>query len=383
MKKYLLILAALILPMTLWAAPAITGYSGTIANGESITVTGTGFGVTGPTVQMFDDFESGSDGSRIGDGSGDDAVVGKWVTIYGNDYHPTYSTNESNSGSKAFRCNHNEAYDCGTDGTSANVQLTKSTDFYFSYWIKIPSGQAIPGTTGCGNSGNLKVWWLSTNGVYGSDYGLQILGNGNPSDTVALGPIDGGENRCAGSYGQGSCAGQGYVSTPFTRGRWMRMEFYIHGATDNTGAVYGWLMDSSTARYTWQSYPTGDNTLDDADGWGHLHFHGFARKDSNANTYYDDIYIATGSGARARVEIGNASTYAACTNLAVCTPTSWGDTSIAATVRQGSFSAGTAYLFVVDSDGAVSDGYEITLGSESPSPASRIRGNGISGNGWR
>ena len=49
---------------------------------------------------------------------------------------------------------------------------------------------------------------------------------------------------------------------------------------------------------------------------------------------------------------GSTSTFTNATNCAVITPTSWGDTSIVATVRQGSFgSSDSAYLFVIDSDG--------------------------------
>lgn len=355
---------------SVYSAPTVNTVTPTttLSDGNTITISGSDFGTTGPNIQMFDNFELGSSGSHISDGTGDSAVIGKWdwnEGDYNNDY-PTYSTNYKVSGSQSMRCNHAEAYDCGTDGTSASMVLTKSTDFYLSYWMYIPSGQVIPGTTSCGPSPNLKVWWLSANGGYASDYGLQITSNSNPLDSIALGTIDGGEDRCAGTYGAGSCAGEGYVSAPFYRGRWMRFEFYLHGSTGSDGAVYGWLMDSAQPRYLWQNYPSGDNTLYSADstGWGYLHFHGYARKDSNSNTYFDDIYVATGPGARARVEIGNNATYSNCTNLAVQTPTSWSGTSITATVRQGSFgSSDSAYLFVVDSDGNVSSGKAITFGS--------------------
>ncbi len=40
-------------------------------------------------------------------------------------------------------------------------------------------------------------------------------------------------------------------------------------------------------------------------------------------------------------------------------------TEITATVRMGSFTTGTAYLFVVDASGNASEGKEITLGSVS------------------
>lgn len=64
----------------------------------------------------------------------------------------------------------------------------------------------------------------------------------------------------------------------------------------------------------------------------------------------------------------------------MCTVTSWSASSIQATVRTGSFSNGTAYLFVVDSDGNVSSGYEVTVGSGStPSlTISGVTGLGVS-----
>ena len=100
--------------------------------------------------------------------------------------------------------------------------------------------------------------------------------------------------------------------------------------------------------------------------------------------YYDDVYVATGDGARARVEMGNASTYSASTNLALITPTAWGDTSITATVRQGQFDAeDSAYLYVVHADGTVNaTGYPVTIGAGAPAQAAGGRLSGsLSGGG--
>lgn len=63
------------------------------------------------------------------------------------------------------------------------------------------------------------------------------------------------------------------------------------------------------------------------------------------------------------IEIGNASTWAACTHREIQIPTAWTTDEITATINQGSLPDGTAYLFVVDADGVASDGYEITLSS--------------------
>jgi len=58
-------------------APLITGVSGTITNGSEITITGSDFGANGPTVHIFDDFESGTVGNNIRLGSGS-ATGGRW-----------------------------------------------------------------------------------------------------------------------------------------------------------------------------------------------------------------------------------------------------------------------------------------------------------------
>ncbi len=86
----------------------------------------------------------------------------------------------------------------------------------------------------------------------------------------------------------------------------------------------------------------------------------------------DDLIIIvddpSGSAATKKITLtnlfGSTSTFTNATNCAVITPTSWGDTSIVATVRQGSFgSSDSAYLFVIDSDGVASSGYAVTFGS--------------------
>ena len=337
-------------------ALAITGVTGTISNGQSVTITGTDFGATGPTVKVFDDFDAGTSGNRIGDGV-TSARVGSWrdsSLACDPTHYSVYSTGAAHSGSQSAYQDWGAAPN--PDGGAMWFGLdigTPSARWYISYWVYIPSASDVPGYGESGGA-NWKLWWLSTDDLYGSDYGVQIISNDSPMN-MAFGPIDGGEDRC--STGD-------YIESSFTKGRWMRMEFLLVGATDSSGAIYGWLMDSANARYLWAS-DDNDNTLYAAGstGWRYLKMPGYARLDDDADTYYDDVYVATGAGAQARVEIGNNATYTSCTNLAVCTPTAWGDTEITATVRAGSFTTGTAYLFVVDASGNASAGKEITLGN--------------------
>jgi hypothetical protein len=118
---------------------------------------------------------------------------------------------------------------------------------------------------------------------------------------------------------------------------------------------------------------TNLSTAHSNDPWNILTLPGFGREDPGAHIYIDDVYFARGAAARARVEIGNASTYSASTNLSLLTPSLWTANSIQATVRKGSFADGTrAYLYVIDAQGNVNaQGYPVRLGSTGASSYSR------------
>jgi hypothetical protein len=80
----------------------------------------------------------------------------------------------------------------------------------------------------------------------------------------------------------------------------------------------------------------------------------------DAYTYWDNVYI---DNTPARVELGDAATYAACTHREIQIPSSWSASQVAVTFNQGTFGSGeTAYLYVVTASGGVSPGYPVTLG---------------------
>ena len=88
--------------------------------------------------------------------------------------------------------------------------------------------------------------------------------------------------------------------------------------------------------------------------WDQIKVPGWIRGAGNPEvaTLYDDIYIASGPNAQARVEIGDAPAYDDSTNLTILTPETWDENTITATVQPGSFEgfAGT-FLFVTDATG--------------------------------
>ena len=66
---------------------------------------------------------------------------------------------------------------------------------------------------------------------------------------------------------------------------------------------------------------------------------------------------------RARVILGDASSYSACTIREPQPPASWSNDTIAFTVNAGKLTTGqAAYLFMIDAEGNVSGGHEVVIG---------------------
>jgi hypothetical protein len=329
-----------------FAAPSISGVSGTVGNGQAITISGSGFGATGPTVKLFDDFESGTNGSTI---STSGPKVGTWSQVIGGiTYSSTYA---HGSGGKAAKSDWSTA----SSGNIPQVELDGigSTTVTLSWWQYLPTGNVVPGVTS--STTNWKMFWL-----YGSAYNVNdfvsvmVTDLPNPSYFVS------GDDAGTPALAYHAPNSNGWMSTNFVKGTWIRYLWVFKG-DPSTGSIYG--QEVSSAGMAVQMNSTGINTIHSGGSWQTITIPGYGRNDSNSLTYMDDVYIATGGPQR--VEIGNASTYTGCTNLAIITPTSWSATSIAATVRAGSFTTGnTAYVYVTDSTGATnSSGYTVTMGS--------------------
>ncbi len=344
------VLAILVCSAPLMAAPSVSGVQGTVANGQSITVTGSAFGAAGPNVVLFDDFELGTNGNAIKSGAGS-AQEGQWSVVSGTPT-PVYSNASSVSGSLAFRANMATYW---RNYAEANLP-SGTTQVFFSYWMYLPAGNQVPGGP---SSPNWKIIWLGgPSHVQGSDL---------------IVPIDMG-----GSYAV-SCNVCPYSSKApylnnltFTPGTWHRVWAWIIGSSSGGGKTLVWDMDTAGVHQELNTVNTSN--LNSGSWWDVFDLNGFGNQ-SASYPMFDDVYIATGPNAAARVEIGNAAAYTSCSNLATVTPTSWSNGSIVATVRQGSFKSGqSVYVYVTDASGNVNaQGYPVTVGSGSsttPPPSS-------------
>ncbi len=354
MKKISIFLSlwCFFLSSTAFAAPSISSISGTVSQGNDITIIGSGFGA-GPTIKVFDDFEKGINGSLISLSSGS-AQIGNWTTISSSNTSPSYSTDCAFNGSKSMKNNFNREGVTGAVYIGLN-DLGGVTEVFYSFWQMLPTGRDVPGTNNA-DGPNWKFAWLFGSSFPMSDYTYVILSN-LPDQGSCVGP--GGDDLNSPARWTG-----GWFNSGLTRSVWQRHTGYFRGSTTN-GACDLFLINKDKSRVQVANV-SGVPTMHSGETWSNLNFPGYGRDDSNSVVYYDDMYVAVGPNCRSRVEIGNNANYTSCTNLAIFTPTNWSASSITVTARLGSFTNGQAYLFVTDANGVTHPGYPISIGGGSP-----------------
>lgn len=359
MKKTLICLFVLLMPLFCFAAPSVTGVSGTLTHGEAVTISGSGFGTKSPAAPlMWDDAEGRTRDSHAALTSHGWDYVNQ--TIY--DYDPEYKLDgfrnidavHANSlqhiafGHDDYVSNPANTMDVGMDAGSTQAQWFAI--FYYRLdplWPEYESGS------------NIKDLWLAVDGFDESgdphNYFYQDQGALTTAETIGFGPLQGNSN--------GECDVLWFKDTPYDdRGNnpfneWVHYEYKI-----GTDIGLEKLSIDNVPNY-------GYDEADCIDGRGNTRYitvGSYYRKnaslatDDDAFRHYDDIYIDT---TLSRVMLANNATYANATIIEPQIPSAWATGEITATVNQGALPDGTAYLFVFDSSNdANGTGYEITLG---------------------
>lgn len=91
----------------------------------------------------------------------------------------------------------------------------------------------------------------------------------------------------------------------------------------------------------------------------------------DARTYWDNVYVDV---TQARVEIGNAATYASSIVREIQVPASWSSSSITVTVNSGAWSSlNGKYLYVTDASGRVNEAGYPLCGNDCPNPPTNLR----------
>lgn len=348
---------ALIVSASAAAQPAPARVSGTIGPDRQITISGSGFG-EGPNVILFDDFRS----VRTGQPHDAQAVIGQWQVTQAVGFTDAKLSN--GVGVRVIK-------DSGGALGSRMIFPEPAGEVFTSFVGYVPDGFKFPSAVAeetLPRVSALKMAWLMD--------GARGYNSGAGSDYV-LGGYGGGLYRIASNDREGPSRFDTRRNIGWAWDTPVRFAYWLKGnGTERVGsdglfqATNG--HEQVTNRYT--DYKPWFTPAHARHVWDRLNFVGYVRsgpgKDPVAqpassfeqghNFVMDDIYVATGPNACARVEIGNASTYAACTRLTLVTTGSTGDrwtpTSITATIREGVLTEPelrSGYLYVTDGQGRV------------------------------
>jgi len=359
MKNMFPIMILLIfIPSYALTAPTVSSVSGKIVDGQSIIISGSGFGnKTTPTPLVFlkDNIEAGTPDSSVS--------ASMWTNTpdSGGFLSPKYTDADAHSGNQSIKFRFlNSQYGCYMtyDAGSGFDKL------YYTAWIKIVKNDAATKfqwkSIRLNDKNQYAVscsiiednWWGSNPGIWGNNDIQSYYSSGTKSDVI-----------------------NSISSNAYLFNSWMRIEGYYQRASGNEvgdGVVWHTRIGKSGI------WGDATNVITHAAGDGSWRYILLGMYYSNlvgatnrdATFYYDDIYL---DKTLARVEIGNNKIFSDCNSREIQYPTSWSSTSITITLNRGNFDpCQTYYLFVVDENGNNnSTGYPIKIitgAGEAPCP---------------
>lgn len=342
-----------------------------------LTISGYNFN-SGPTVSLYDNFERGSNGETVSF----NANIGSWTELDTN--APYYDNLSWTTSTKRGLSMQGGDTDCGEGATNCEkprqIKYTHPsmvTEFYTSYWVMVPNGSYFPYTLTPETFPTISAWkmnWLSTGDsniandmIFPSWIGSKFNAGGNSG---VLDPYTHEEDQWDSNY-----VDLGDENAYWAWGDWVRFTLYVKG---NDADPYGYsgtvkvTAESSAGKFTFsdetakcflETYGYGI-TQWRFNGW--MRSQGTVEQQHNVKPVYDEIYIATGAHAQARIEIGNAPIYSNCTHTELQAVTSWNDNQIQALLNKGTFSNEDTYVFVIDENGIPSAGCPIDLNKSIP-----------------
>lgn len=340
----------MLMPFSAQAAPSTPNIIGSVTHGQSVTLSGTGFGSKSTSAPLMWDpvdgmYTSTANTSVVPVGGAnpwaaagfDEAVHfkttnprGKWTSKYTN-----------TGSSSAFK-----AASLGGNRYDGLIVM------YVSWWTYSNPTSCVPD-----NASN-KYARFTDDASWEAKTGFVFF---IWEPTLAnIGPTGGNNGE--------------YLSTCFTG--WHRMEVTIDNAA-NPGPDIRLALDN--APHGTQPLPIEVDEVGIIDGIYMMGFDGSNTDPQDQPTIdWGEIYV---DNTRARVEICNNAVKSSATHCEIQIPSAWSTTSITATVNQGSFADNsTAYLFVIDSSGASSaTGQSITFGAGAAPQHAISRGARVAG----
>jgi hypothetical protein len=350
------------------ATPAPTSASGTIAAGQSLTVSGSNFGSTGPNVVLMEDFERDTAGQKVKLAG---APVGAWTGY--NSSNSFLASPVAHTGNVGFH-----SYDYS--GQGANIlQLALGAQYqeaFISFWVTVPSGKSFPGALGPNGAApppapgqfsydsSWKMAWLLQGAGANSNAAQFDLRTLDYSGFGQFSPAESNANYTMyiqpGNYWQNANS----IGTAWwSWNGWNRVTTWFRGnSTVPSGGISGFTQtlnaEHGMASYSFGNpvtYPTSAMFQNGVPQYfTQINIPGWIRPNSgpNCDPTYDDVYVAVGPGAVARVELTDAPTYTASKHVTILRTTSWSAGKVVASIPSAGLDfTGTAYLYVTDMNG--------------------------------
>ena len=341
-------------------AAGVHAVLGLADDGQTLVVCGGGFGDLGPDIVLFDDMEGQDTDSAVLDAT---QPIGAWISG-----SSTYVDDAARSGRMAMLAADNSGEDNGRSTVfgipdeSAALGLREFDELFVSWALMdlgdFPGNNSSP--TSFSSDSSAKDIWLMY-GDRGDNYDYSCsTGECNGHDVVL------GTHTGQGSFaiGGNTSAGQWWLPDYWQFQAWNAMSTWMRlDRSDPYGAIEGVFEHVSPSGYVRSEYD--EPMLETLDGippaWDRLKFGAWYRDAGDIRRVFDDVYIAVGPGAAARVELANAADITQATKRSICTVDSWSDGRIELTVHTGDLDLGneTLYLFVVDAENQRSAGFAL------------------------
>lgn len=303
------VVAATIDTVTLSSVPDQNGY-------YNVQLTGSGFGV-GPDIAVFDDFNNQVEGQAVNLNT---ALIGHWSPS--SSYSGTPRIVSSGFG-KAF-----QVHDFNTSSIGQiEVQFPqKQSNVFFSYSVYVPDGRYFAGSSADNTFPDVSSWkftWVSdgANGISSTtSYNVCVPTHaGKGSFLIAGNSVNYGYPSVANSWS------------------WHTKNFFTYGIKPDPnqpqtlpGLLYFQMTGKQGAPLQWTKTDKPIYPLTNTTSFDRVKFPGwFGNGDqSNFDAVYDDIYVATGPNAFARVELSDGTTVSSSLMNLTMPITSWSDTNI-------------------------------------------------------
>lgn len=361
MRCYFFAAIVLLITGNVYATPTVSSVSGEATHGETITISGSTFG-TKPThaPSKWDDFNSGTNGQLLST----DTRYSVSTTTSNDVLKAQYSTDKirhAGAQSAEFYMNRVGAYD-----NLVTLNYTASTKWTYVdtwVWYELPEP----------NVGDTQIKLMKVQGGSGANSVYPIV------NLFTWRYANGTRNLYSTVYNAaGTQLAEIYASDALVlnNGAWNHIQMAVRSNDIGSanGEVHWWVNGQSVINGTGYTFRASAGDADFNYAWFGWYIGNAVSGETTL--YYSDYYL---DSTLSRVEICDSATYADRTHCEIQIPSVWSDTSITATVNKGSFADGaTAYLYVVDSTGAVStEQRPVTFnGSNVRTPA----GSGSSGN---